>query len=230
MAQKISITKIVVALSLIITLLLIPFQVFAQEENTENKNYNFAPGHVIVALKQGHENAFDNLDNFPDIVIDSIKKLTKSIFLLKFNSSDKEDVFTTIEKLKTNPNVKYAEPNYYVYFDYTLTVIPDPAYHQSYNTPDGGINTMIVNSNISGLIYFGVQISPGWSHHWGMETVVFVHQRNGFQLSLNATRADFDQVSTAHAGFNVQPGDMVKVFIVDDLTKNLDFNPTVLSS
>ncbi len=58
--------------------------------------------------------------------------------------------------------------------------------------------------------------------------MVFTHQRDGVQLSINVTRADFDLVDEAQSGFNVQAGDIVKVFIVDDLTNDIDFNPTLL--
>ncbi len=45
----------------------------------------------------------------------------------------------------------------------------------------------------------------------------------GMQVNLNVTGADFDIVHSAQAGFNVQPADIVKVYIVDDLTNDIDF-------
>ncbi|MDD3652586.1 MAG: PKD domain-containing protein [Desulfotomaculaceae bacterium] len=108
---------------------------------------------------------------------------------------------------------------------YTITPAPDAAYKAG-ATPEG-INTMTVNSGITGLKYFGVQVTPV-TEHSGMEAVVFTHQRNGAQLSINVTKADFDVVSTAQAGFNVQPDDVIKVYIVDDLTNDINFNPTIL--
>lgn len=108
---------------------------------------------------------------------------------------------------------------------YTVSPTPDAAYRIG-ATPDG-ISTMTVNSGFSGLKYFGAGITPVKPHD-GLETVVFTHQRSGNQLSINVTKADFDLVNAASAGFNVQPGDIVKVYIVDQLTNALDFNPTIL--
>ncbi len=108
---------------------------------------------------------------------------------------------------------------------YIITPMVDAAY-QTGVTPDG-IKTMTVNDSVSGMKYFGVQVAP-LNAHSGLEAVVFTHLRNGVQLSLNVTKADFDDVDTAWAGFNVQPGDLVKVYIVDDLTNGPDCNPTIL--
>ncbi|MGI6712834.1 MAG: hypothetical protein ACOX4L_09020, partial [Bacillota bacterium] len=55
----------------------------------------------------------------------------------------------------------------------------------------------------AGFKYFTCSITPVNPHH-GLKTVVFVHLRDGVQLGLNATKADFDQVNTAQAGFNVK--------------------------
>ena len=93
-------------------------------------------------------------------------------------------------------------------------------------TPEG-ISTMTVNQGISGFKYFTVNISPV-NEHDGYETVVFTHLRNGSTLQINSTRADFDVVATAQAGFNVQAGDVIKVFIVDELTNAVDHNPVIL--
>jgi DMSO/TMAO reductase YedYZ molybdopterin-dependent catalytic subunit/frataxin-like iron-binding protein CyaY len=108
---------------------------------------------------------------------------------------------------------------------YTVTPEADDAY--TTGTTQEGINTMTVNDGVTGFKYFTVNVAPVTSHD-GNETVVFAHFRNGSQLGLNATRADFDQVETAQAGFNVQPGDVVKVYIVDNLTNDTDKNPVIL--
>lgn len=47
-------------------------------------------------------------------------------------------------------------------------------------------------------------------------------------MTLNATRADFDMVVTAQAGFYVRPADVTKVYIVDELTNDINQNPVVL--
>ncbi|MDR9787918.1 MAG: hypothetical protein RJR37_11855 [Peptococcaceae bacterium MAG4] len=108
---------------------------------------------------------------------------------------------------------------------YTLTPEADAAYTAG-KTPEG-INFMTVNNGVTGFKYFTVGVTPVVSHD-GKETVVFTHLRNGSQLGINATRADFDQVNTAQAGFNVKAGDVVKVYIVDELTNDLDHNPVIL--
>ncbi len=111
------------------------------------------------------------------------------------------------------------------YAVYTLTTTADTAYQSGIN--DDGIHIMTVNDSVSGMKYFGVQITPVQAHE-ELEAVVFTHQRNGVQLSLNVTKADFDQVNAAQAGFNVQSGDIVKVYIVDDLTNDVNSNPIIL--
>jgi hypothetical protein len=108
---------------------------------------------------------------------------------------------------------------------YTVSPVPDPAYYILGKTEEG-INTMTVKDMISGFMYFAVDITPVIPHS-GNEATVFTHRRNGVQLSINVTKADFDQVNTAQAGFNVQQNDMVKVYIVDDLTNDTSINPVI---
>ena len=108
---------------------------------------------------------------------------------------------------------------------YTVTPVEDASVYEVGET--GGIKTMTVKAGVIGLKYFGTQLTPVTAHE-GKEVVVFVHLRGGVQLSLNVTKADFDFVNMAQAGFNVEAGDIVKVFIVDNLTNDTDFNPTLL--
>lgn len=108
---------------------------------------------------------------------------------------------------------------------YTVTPVEDAAY--SIDATAGGIKTMTANSGTAGLKYFTVNITPVISHS-GKETALFTHLRNEAQLTLSATRADFDQVTTATAGFNVLAGDVIKAYLVDELTNDIDFNPTIL--
>lgn len=109
---------------------------------------------------------------------------------------------------------------------YALSPAADASYYSIGETTDG-IPTMTVNPGISGLKYFTVNVSPIQAHN-GNETVVFVLLRDGRQLDITAAKADFDSVNTAVAGFNVQAGDLVKTFIVDDLTHGTELNPQVL--
>jgi hypothetical protein len=109
---------------------------------------------------------------------------------------------------------------------YTVTPVEDATIYQTNATP-GGTKTMTVNAGVNGMKYFGVLITPVRAHD-GLEAVVFVHLRNGMQDSMNVTKADFDVVQTSQAGFNVQSGDVVKAYVVDDLTNNSNFNPIIL--
>jgi len=106
-------------------------------------------------------------------------------------------------------------------------VIPeeDPVY--TIGETEDGIKTMTVKSNQTGLNYFTVTIESIKPHE-GIETAVFTHIRDGVQLGLNALGADFDKISAAKTGFNVKPGDVIKVYIVDRLTNDSDSNPVVL--
>ncbi|MGI6307779.1 MAG: hemoblobin-interacting domain-containing protein [Dethiobacteria bacterium] len=108
---------------------------------------------------------------------------------------------------------------------YDVVPVEDAAYTIG-ETADG-IKTMTVNPNQTGLKYFAVTIESTEAHE-GTETVVFTHLEDDIQLQLNALEADFDEISAAKAGFNVNPGDVIKVYIVDQLTNNPDSNPLVL--
>lgn len=108
---------------------------------------------------------------------------------------------------------------------YIVGPVTDPAY--TIGQTLAGIKTMTVNAGISGFNYFTVDIEAAASHS-GLETAVFTHMRNGSQLQINSTRADFDQVGTAQAGFNVKAGDVIRVYIVDALTNAADHNPVIL--
>ncbi len=108
---------------------------------------------------------------------------------------------------------------------YTVTPIDDPAYTGSPLT--GSMAALAVEEQVSGLTYFSVNISPV-AGHVGDEVVVFVHYRDGRQININCLEADFDVIHVARAGFNVRPGDVIQVYIIDELTNDSDFNPTPL--
>ncbi len=108
---------------------------------------------------------------------------------------------------------------------YVLTPLEDEVVYTVGETD--GIKTMTVKEGAGGLKYFGTRVTPVVEHE-GKEAVVFTHLRDGLQLSINITRADFDLVDQAQAGFNVQAGDTIRVYIVDDLTNDPGFNPTLL--
>jgi len=104
-----------------------------------------------------------------------------------------------------------------------------PVTSESYTITSVGSGSAIASmtATAAGFKYFTVNVSP-LENHAGMERVVFVQMRGGVQLAVNATAADFDRVGTAKAGFNVQAGDIIKAYIVDNTTGDEDANPTLL--
>ncbi|MHB8125274.1 MAG: RCC1 domain-containing protein [Desulfitobacteriaceae bacterium] len=108
---------------------------------------------------------------------------------------------------------------------YTLTPVTGTAYTITTNGSGSTIASMTVTA--AGFKYFTVNVLP-LENHSGMERVVFVQTRGGVQLVVNATAADFDRTDTAKAGFNVQAGDIIKAYIVDNTTGDEDANPTLL--
>jgi len=107
---------------------------------------------------------------------------------------------------------------------YKLTPAKDAVY--IIGATADGIPTLTVNQGQSGQKYFVVSVEPVISHA-GNETVIFTHWRNESELELNAIMADFDVANTAMAGFNVQPGDVIKVYIVDRLSNDKSNNPVI---
>ncbi len=95
-------------------------------------------------------------------------------------------------------------------------------------TPEG-ICSLTIRSGVSGYKDFGVTVTSLLAHP-GKETVVFSQIRDGKHLQINSTRADFDEVNHAHAGFNVTGGDVINIYIVDELTNAIDHNPIILQN
>ena len=106
-------------------------------------------------------------------------------------------------------------------------IIPAVDVDYTIGATDDGISLMTIQSGVAKSKNFIVDIQP-ISAHLGSETIIFSHFRDGSQVGLNPVQNDFDTVSTAQAGFNVEGGDLVRVFMVDDLTSALDYNPVVL--
>ncbi|OBR90770.1 NHL repeat protein [Clostridium ragsdalei P11] len=106
---------------------------------------------------------------------------------------------------------------------YKITPVEDASYQVG---SDAGITTLTVNSGVSGLKYFSTKVAPVKSHQ-GNETVVFAKYSKGMLIDMNATTADFDTVSSAESGFNVNEGDVIKIYVVDQLTNDTNVNPVV---
>ena len=102
-----------------------------------------------------------------------------------------------------------------------------PVVSETYFAESENMVSMIVNDDVTGFRFFMVEIKPVLGHE-GNEVAVFTHNRNGVQIGIAAVAADFENINTANAGFNVQPGDVVKVFIVDKLPVDANSNPSML--
>ena len=107
---------------------------------------------------------------------------------------------------------------------YLITPGSDAAYTGALT--DDGLPTMTVKSSVKGFTYFSVTVAAVTGHE-GMETAVFIQIRNGQQIAFSFTRANLDTVGIAVAGFNVKPGDVIEVYIVDDVS-NTSGSPTIL--
>ena len=101
----------------------------------------------------------------------------------------------------------------------------DKAYTGSYS--NDGLLQLTVNSGVKGLTYFRANISTV-TGHVGNESCVFIHIRNGVQIGFSFNEADYDTVHISGAAFNVQPGDVIEVYVVDALSNNAGESPVVL--
>ena len=90
-----------------------------------------------------------------------------------------------------------------------------------------GIAVMTVNAGNEGIKSFAISIVSEQAHS-GSETAVFVHLRNGAQITMDTFEDDYETVNTVSAEFNVQAGDVVKAYIVDEMRKATNFKPFVL--
>jgi alpha-tubulin suppressor-like RCC1 family protein len=88
---------------------------------------------------------------------------------------------------------------------------------------------LTINQAGTGFKHFGATVRSLVEESLGQLTVVFTHLRDNIQDSLNSVLADFDAKKiSVWAGFNVEPGDIIKVFLVDELTNGTDRNPIIL--
>ena len=90
-----------------------------------------------------------------------------------------------------------------------------------------GFTTLTIKSGVTGFRLINAAIKPVIVHE-GTEFVVFTHTRNGAQIGYSFNKADFDITETAGAAFNVQPGDIIRVYIVDALSNSTGSNPILL--
>lgn len=107
---------------------------------------------------------------------------------------------------------------------YSVTVKTDAAYTAG---DSDGIKTMTVNDGVSGFKYFSINTTPVAPYAQDV-VAVFVQRRNNSQIAISAPSVSCANPSTAKAGFNVQPGDVIEAYIVDDLTNDVNRNPIIL--
>lgn len=88
---------------------------------------------------------------------------------------------------------------------------------------------LTINQTVTGFKHFGAMVRSRTGENLGQLTVVFTHLRNNMQHGLNSIQADYDaDMISARAGFNVEPGDILKIYLVDELTNETDRNPIIL--
>ncbi len=110
---------------------------------------------------------------------------------------------------------------------YSVTAVENAPVYTTGQTVHG-IKTFTVMDGISGMKYFKVTATPVLPHS-DDETIIFTHWRNGVQENISISVTDIDAgADTAIAGFAVQPGDVVTVYVVDRITGAVDSNPVVL--
>jgi hypothetical protein len=83
-----------------------------------------------------------------------------------------------------------------------------------------------VNEGFKGFTYFTVNIRAVKGHN-GSEVCIFVQLRDGAQIGFSFNKGDYDTVGSAGAGFNVKPGDVIMVYLVNALSNN-GGNPGIL--
>jgi hypothetical protein len=110
---------------------------------------------------------------------------------------------------------------------YELTSLDDDDFYTTETV--NGVLIFTIGHGVTGFKYFGVKVKS-IVEHVGEETVVFTHLKDNKQKSLNSVKADFDLPSTelAKSGFNIEGNDVIKVYIVDDLTNDIGRNPVIL--
>ena len=87
---------------------------------------------------------------------------------------------------------------------------------------------LILRQDVTGFKHFGATVKAV-EDKLGQLEVVFTHLKNDLQQSLNSIKADFDaEEINAKAGFNIEPSDVIKIYMVDELTNETDRNPIIL--
>ncbi len=137
------------------------------------------------------------------------EKGTYQVELTLNYENDKQEKSTTTKLLTLNVNLGSANGAY--------LIIPESDSAYLIGMIADAIPTMTINSGVSGFKYFSVKIDKVKGYD-GNEVAVFVHMRGGQQVDFNFINADIDTINTIGAGFNVKKGDVIKVFIVKEIS------------
>lgn len=130
------------------------------------------------------------------------------------------------ETIKTNHVEFTVKGELEEHSKYELTV--DESNDYELEETESGLK-LIVRQAVAGFKEFGATVRSRTGEGLGQLNVVFTHLRNNIQRGLNTISADFDASwFSVKAGFNVEPGDFIKIFMVDELTNDLDRNPIIL--
>lgn len=88
--------------------------------------------------------------------------------------------------------------------------------------------TLTLKQNVTGFKHFEATVKTVIGALGQLE-VVFTHLRNNVQQSLNSIQADFNaEKINSKTGFNTESGDVIKIYMVDELTNEIDRNPIIL--
>ncbi len=104
---------------------------FSDVNNSSNYENSYAKDRIIVALKSGADNQLNVADEgltFQNTL--SEEDSTYDIILYTIKDQTAEGVIETIDSLKENPAVVYAEPDYYL--EIADTIPNDPSYSRLY--------------------------------------------------------------------------------------------------
>lgn len=109
-----------------------------------------------------------------------------------------------------------------------IEIQPDSTTFEATKNSDG-ITTVTIKPSVNGTKYITATVRLAETHE-GNETLVFSHSRSGVQQNVVALVKDYGTQSSGQAGFDVQPGDVIQVYLVDSLTSDLDKNPIMLQN
>lgn len=209
------------------------------------------PEDVKIGRVGGETYAFIGLERMSGIVVYNVTKPTEPHFVTYVNHRDFEELDFRNNELgpeglqfipaESSPNGKpmllvaneisgtLAAYEISVPGKFAVKPVEDAAVYTT-GTNVNGVQTMTVKQGVAGFRTFAAQVTSEEAHY-GKETVVFKQLRGGVQIGLAAVRADFDLSDMeAQASFNVATGDVIEVFVVDELTNNPAKLPILLQN